>query len=176
MRRSLISAFLLAAALPACAPTADSGNGVVVAAVTPRFKELSSWLVQTTEQVPDSLYGYKPNPAVRTMAEIMGHVANSHYLFCSAALGESEPAHPDYTTVTTKDSLVAGMRESVAYCERAYQLSDAEALEATQFFGETRTRLEVLIWNATHDGEHYGNLVVYMRANGMVPPSSQTKN
>ena len=38
------------------------------------------------------------------------------------------------------------------------------------------TRLAVLVWNATHDGEHYGNLVVYMRANGIVPPSSQGGN
>lgn len=176
MKSFLIPTLLLAVAVSACAPPPDAGDGVVVASVTPRFKELSTWLVQTVEQVPDSLYGYKPNPAVRSLSQIMGHVANAHYLFCAAALGETEPQHPDYEKTTDKTTLLAGMNESVAYCERAYQISDADALQATQFFGSTMTRLAVLVWNATHDGEHYGNLVVYMRANGLVPPSSQGGN
>lgn len=176
MKLSLIPSLLLAAAVSACAPPADAGDGVVVASVTPRFKELSTWLVQTVEQVPDSLYAYKPNPAVRSMSEIMGHVANAHYLFCASALGEAEPQHPDYEKATDKATLLTGMNESVAYCERAYQIPDGEAMKATQFFGSTMTRLAVLVWNATHDGEHYGNLVVYMRANGIVPPSSQGGN
>ena len=70
-------------------------------------------------------------------------------------------------------TLVEAMKASVAYCNTAYQMSDADAMKETQFFGSTMTRLAVLVWNVTHDGEHYGNLVVYMRANGMVPPSSQ---
>lgn len=176
MKLSLILTLLLAVAVPACAPPADAGDGVVVASVTPRFRELSTWLVQTVEQVPDSLYGYKPNPAVRSISELMGHVANAHYLFCSAALGEEQPEHPDFEKATDKVTLLKGMNESVAYCERAYQITDGEAMKATQFFGSTMTRLAVLIWNATHDGEHYGNLVVYLRANGMVPPSSQGGN
>ena len=105
-----------------------------------------------------------------------GACGQSHYLFCAAALGESEPQHPDYEKATDKATLLAGMNESVAYCERAYQITDGDAMKATQFFGSTITRLAVLVWNATHDGEHYGNLVVYMRANGMVPPSSQGGN
>jgi uncharacterized damage-inducible protein DinB len=172
MKRFLVPALLLAAACnpPAPAPT---GDGAIVASVTPRFKDLGGWLVQTVEQVPDSLYGYKPNPAVRSMSELMGHVANAHYAFCSGALGVSEPEHADFEKATDKATLLDGMKASVTYCETAYQMSDADAMKTTQFFGSTMTRLAVLVWNATHDGEHYGNLVVYMRANGMVPPSSQ---
>jgi uncharacterized damage-inducible protein DinB len=178
MKLSLLPSLLLAAAVPACAPPATpaSTDGAVVASVTPRFNDLAGWLVSTVEQVPDSLYGYKPNPEVRSMSEILGHVANAHYLFCSAALGEEQPEHPDYEKATDKNTLLTGMSESVAYCERAYQISDGDALQTTQFFGSTMTRLAVLVWNATHDGEHYGNLVVYMRANGIVPPSSQGGN
>lgn len=180
MKLPLIPVLLLAAAV-ACAPPADTGAAVAtgnaaVAAVTPRFDDLSGWLVQTVEQVPDSLYGYKPNPAVRSMAEIMGHVANAHYLFCSGALGVAEPEHPDYEKLSDKATLLEGMRASVAYCNGAYEMTDADAMQPTQFFGSTMSRLAVLVWNATHDGEHYGNLVVYMRANGMVPPSSQGGN
>lgn len=176
MKYALLPALLLAVAVPACAPPADVGEGVIVASVTPRFKDLSTWLIQTVEQVPESLYAYKPNPAVRSMSELMGHVANAHYLFCAGVLGESQPEHPDYEKVTDQATLLSGMNASVAYCERAYQLGDDEAMKATQFFGSTMTRLAVLVWNVTHDGEHYGNLVVYMRANGLTPPSSQGGN
>ena len=49
-------------------------------------------------------------------------------------------------------------------------------MKETKLFGATLSRLGVLVWNATHDGEHYGNLVVYMRINGITPPSSQKSN
>ena len=176
MKHAMIPALLLAAAAASCAPppaAPPAGDGAVVASVTPRFNDLAGWLVQTVEQVPDSLYGYKPNPAVRSMAELMGHVANAHYTFCAGALGTAEPERADFEKVTDKATLVEAMKASVAFCNTAYQMSDADAMKETQFFGSTMTRLAVLVWNATHDGEHYGNLVVYMRANGMVPPSSQ---
>ena len=158
------------------APPAADASGAVVASVTPRFNDLAGWLVQTVEQVPDSLYGYKPNPAVRSMSELIGHVVNAHYTFCSGALGTAEPEHADFEKSTDKAALVEGMKASVAYCNTAYQMTDADAMKETQFFGSTMSRLAVLVWNATHDGEHSGNLVVYMRANGMVPPSSQGGN
>jgi len=175
MKHALIPALLLAAAAPACAPPAAppaTGNAAV-AAVTPRYNDLAGWLVQTVEQMPESLYSFKPNPEVRSTSELIGHVANAHYLFCSGAMGQPEPEHADFEKVTDRATLVDGMKASVAYCDTAYQMSDADAMQETQFFGSTMTRLAVLVWNATHDGEHYGNLVVYMRANGMVPPSSQ---
>jgi hypothetical protein len=59
-------------------------------------------------------------------------------------------------------------------CDAAYAMDDAKAVEEVQFGRATRTRLWVLISNLTHNWEHYGNLVVYFRANGMVPPSSQS--
>lgn len=179
MKHAMLPALVLAAAVscaPPPTPPAEAGSGAAVASVTPRFNDLAGWLVQTVEQVPDSLYGYKPNPAVRSMSELIGHVVNAHYTFCSGALGTAEPEHADFEKSTDKAALVEGMKASVAYCNTAYQMTDAEAMKETQFFGSTMSRLAVLVWNATHDGEHYGNLVVYMRANGMVPPSSQGGN
>ena len=172
MKYALIAAALLGAAAPAAAQQ----GGPVVAAVTPRFAELSGYLVKTAEQVPENLFAYKPNPAVRSLGEIIGHVANAHFMFCSAALGEPMPKNPDYEKVTDKATLVAAMKASVAYCDRAYKISDADAMQQVKFFGSMNSKLAVLVWNATHDGEHYGNLVVYMRINGITPPSSQGGN
>ncbi|HQR18400.1 MAG TPA: DinB family protein [Gemmatimonadales bacterium] len=172
MKYALIAAVLFGAAAPAVAQQ----GGPVVGAVTPRFAELSGYLIKTAEQVPETLYAYKPNPAVRSLGQLIGHVANAHYLFCSTAMGEPMPKNPDYEKVTDKATLVAAMKASVAYCDRAYKISDADAMQQTKLFGSTVSRLGVLVWNATHDGEHYGNLVVYMRINGITPPSSQGGN
>ena len=52
-------------------------------------------------------------------------------------------------------------------------MSDAATTGKVDMFGTQRTRLGALIQNAMHDDEHYGNLVTYLRMNGMVPPSSK---
>ena len=56
---------------------------------------------------------------------------------------------------------------------RAYAQRDAAASMPTKLFGQNATRFSALVRNAVHDGEHYGNIVTYMRLKGMVPPSSQ---
>ena len=82
MKLALSAALLLAAAMPALAQQ----GGPVVGSVTPRYKELSTWLTQTAEQVPESLYPFRPNPAVRSLGQLIGHVANAQFMFCTAAL------------------------------------------------------------------------------------------
>ena len=170
MKRYLMPVLLLAATVPAF----GQQGGPIVGSVTPRYAELSGWLVKTAEQVPESLYAFKPTPAVRSISQLIGHVASAQFMFCAAAMAETAPANPDYEKVTDKATLVAAIKASTAYCDRAYKMSDADAMLQTKLFGSmTLTRLGALIFNATHDGEHYGNLVVYMRLNGIVPPSSQ---
>jgi uncharacterized damage-inducible protein DinB len=67
---------------------------------------------------------------------------------------------------------VKAISGAIAYCERAYRMSDAKALEGTQVFGQAATRLYALNFNTAHDFEHYGNMVTYLRLKGLVPPSS----
>lgn len=68
------------------------------------------------------------------------------------------------------------LRDAFAYCSRAYvALTDAGANETVKAFGQERNKLGVLWFNASHNLEHYGNLVVYMRLKGIVPPSSEPK-
>ena len=95
-------------------------------------------------------------------------------MFCAMALGEKLSAEGDIEkTKTTKADLVKALRESSTYCKRAYAQTDAAAGGTVDVFGEKRTRLFALMMNMGHDNEHYGNIVTYMRSNGMVPPSSK---
>lgn len=138
------------------------------------WQQVTRNIMTTAEELPDSLYAYRPTPEVRSFGELFGHIAGSQYLFCAAAMGKPERAEDAVEkSTTTKAGLVAALKESTEYCNRAYAQSDAAASATTKLFGEDQTRLFALTMNAQHNGEHYGNLVTYLRLNGIVPVSSR---
>jgi uncharacterized damage-inducible protein DinB len=140
------------------------------------WKEASDYIVQSAVDVPEDKYGYRPTSAVRSFGEIIAHVAGAQSMFCAIALGEKPPAEDAVEkTAKTKAALIDAMRASNSYCARAYAQCDAQATASVDLFGATHTRLFTLMMNATHDNEHYGNIVTYMRINGMVPPSSKPR-
>jgi len=138
--------------------------------------QVTSWIASAAEKMPEGEYAFRPDPAVRSYGEILGHIADANYLFCSSVLGESNPSPNIEKTKTTKADLISALHDAFAYCNRAYSaLTDENAHETVKAFGQERNRLGVLWFNASHNLEHYGNLVVYMRTKGIVPPSSEPK-
>jgi len=139
-------------------------------------KQVTAWIERAAEKMPEEEYAFKPDPAVRSFAQILGHIADADYLFCSAVLGENSPSPGIEKTKATKAELRSALHDAFAYCNRAYDtLTDANANETVKAFGQERNKLGVLWFNASHNLEHYGNLVVYMRLKGIVPPSSDAK-
>ncbi len=139
-------------------------------------KQVSAWIERAAEKMPEEQYAFKPDPAVRSFGQILGHIADADYLFCSAVLGENSPSPGIEKTKTTKAELTAALHDAFAYCNRAYDaLTDASANETVTAFGQQRNKLGALWFNASHNLEHYGNLVVYLRVKGIVPPSSERK-
>jgi uncharacterized damage-inducible protein DinB len=139
-------------------------------------KQVTDWIEGAAGKMPEEQYAFKPDPAVRSFGQILGHIADANYLFCSTVLGENSPSPGIEKTKTTKAELRAAVHEAFSYCNRAYgSLTDASANETVKAFGGERNKLGVLWFNASHNLEHYGNLVVYMRLKGYVPPSSEPK-
>lgn len=157
------------------AADAAAAANPVVASVRPLYEQVRGYVIQAAEDMPEEHYGFQPTAEVRTFGELIGHIANAQYSFCAAAVGEESPNSEDIEeTRTTKAELVEAVRAAFGYCDEVYaQMTDAAALETVSSFGGDRTRLWVLTFNATHDNLHYGNIVTYMRLNGLVPPSSQ---
>jgi len=134
------------------------------------------YIVQAAEELPEALYAYKPTPDVRTFGELFGHIAGSQKMYCAMALGDKVPGESDVEKAAkTKAALVAALKESNTYCEKAYTLQDDKLKAPVDVFGETHPRLYPLLANAAHNGEHYGNIVTYMRLNKLVPPSSRPR-
>jgi uncharacterized damage-inducible protein DinB len=136
-------------------------------------------LAEAAERMPAEEYGFQPTPQVRTFGQLVGHVINANLFFCSQAGGERLPAAVNYERVTSKPELVKALNESLALCDRAYErTTDANFNEPVEMaagvgMGPAKTvRGAILVFNVAHNNEHYGNIVVYMRLKGLVPPST----
>lgn len=140
------------------------------------WEQVTGYLTAAAQDMPEAEYAFKPVASVRSFGQLIAHVAGAQYLMCAAALGDPPRDEDEIErTRTTKAALVTALRESTEYCGRAYAQTDAAALQRTQLFGSDRSRLFALGQNALHNGEHYGNLVTYLRIKGMVPPSSRPR-
>ena len=138
------------------------------------YGQLKTWLLSSAEKMPQENYGYKPTDAVRGFGQLLGHVADSQYMFCSSVLGEKNPAPKIEQTRTSKADLISALKDAFAYCDKAYDgVTDASAAQMVKLFGSDTPKLSVLTVNNMHTAEHYGNLVTYMRLKNIVPPSSE---
>jgi uncharacterized damage-inducible protein DinB len=157
---------------PASAPRSAADPSI--AALRDNWKQVSDFITAAATELTEAEYAYRPVATVRTFGELIGHVAGAQNMMCAAALGEPQPAEDAVeSTAKTKAALVAALRASNAYCARAYAITAASAGIATELFGSPTTRAGALALNAVHDGEHYGNIITYMRMMGKVPPSSR---
>ena len=132
---------------------------------------------QSADVMPEAKYGFKPVDSVRSFGAILAHVAGASYEFCAAAKGEKTPHAEDEfeKSAKTKAEIVKALDGSIAYCDEVYKgLDDAKAAQMVggAFGGPQGARASNLIGNTTHFQEHYGNIVTYLRINGLVPPSS----
>ena len=138
------------------------------------YAQMKVWLTASAEKMPEENYSFKPTEAVRSFGQIVGHVADAQYMFCSSALGEKNPGLKIEQTKTTKADLVSALKDAFAYCDKVYDgLTDANGVQTAKAFGQDMPKFNVLTVNNMHDIEHYGNMVVYLRLKGLVPPSTE---
>jgi uncharacterized damage-inducible protein DinB len=137
------------------------------------YRTVRGYFISAAEEMPASEYGFKPSPEVRSFGQQVAHVADDQYNLCAPARGEQRNAayREIENTLSTKADLVAALQAAFAYCDVAYDaLTDSSGAAMTT---TGKTRFEMLNWNLWHTWEHYGNVVVYLRIKGLVPPSSQ---
>ena len=136
-------------------------------------------LVEAAEAMTEADYAYRPTAEVRTFGQLVGHIVNANLFFCSQASGEKSPATENYEATSNRATLIKGLNESLEYCDRVYGGTTDATFSTPVRMGagpgapptET-TRGAILMFNVAHNNEHYGNVVVYMRLRGRVPPST----
>jgi uncharacterized damage-inducible protein DinB len=161
---TLMGALLGAAALNAQNPLSTDTKG--------SYTFIKTILTKAADEMPEADYSFKASPMERTYGQIVGHIADVQLALCGTAKGEQKKG--DAGTKTTKADLVAALKASFDYCDGAYDsMTDADAATKVKMFGRDQTKLAVLNFNISHDNEMYGQMVVYLRIKGLVPPSSQ---
>jgi len=172
MRTSLPIILLCLLALPAIAQDKQSNP---FSTINQRgYERTKGILLRSAEKMPEESYSFKPVDTVRTYGQIIGHLADAQYLFCSTVSGEKNPGLNIEKTKTSKADLIAALKEGFAYCDKVYNAAtDADAVQMVKFFGNDMPKHAVLTINVGHNMEHYGNLVTYMRIKGIVPPTSE---
>ena len=135
---------------------------------------LGGVLIAAAEKVPEESYSFRPSPDVRSFGQLVGHLADSQYFFCSTAAGEPKPDSDAEKNQTKKVDLVSALKDAVAYCNKTYAgMTDAKGSQMIKMMNFDFARLAVLAANFAHNYEHYGNMATYMRIRGIVPPTSE---
>jgi len=168
--RSMFLCLLISATVAAAQDNASPFSAFNKAA----YARLKGIMLASAEKMPEESYSFKPTDAVRSYGQLVGHLADAQYLFCSMAMGEKNPSPGIEKTKTSKADLIAALKEAEAYCDKAYDtMTDASGAQMVKLFGNDTPKLDVLVVNNMHNMEHYGNMVTYMRIKGIVPPTSE---
>jgi uncharacterized damage-inducible protein DinB len=157
------------------APAAPPANPITLSEKG-LYSFLSGAVVRAAQKMPEENYSFKPTPEVRSFGQLVGHVADANYMFCSQATGDTNPSKDIEKTKTSKADLVAAIKDAVAYCNKSFDgMTDAKGSEMVKLFNFNLARITLFSLNTAHTDEHYGNMVTYMRLKGIVPPTSESQ-
>jgi uncharacterized damage-inducible protein DinB len=181
-------AVIVALALPIALGAQQAPAGQAANPITSVFKARTLLfqrnLAQAFDSIPEAKFPYKPTPAQLTIGFIAQHLASDNYFFCNnfgtmkATVPEKDTATPDSVKATwPKDTLVAKLKTSFAFCESALaQLDDAKLAEeiTITFGGNSRKtpRVGMVLGHVIDMTDHYSQIANYMRLNGMLPPTA----
>ncbi len=145
------------------------------------YAGLKGNLTGEAEKMPEADYGSKPSsmPEVRTFGQAIAHVAQAQFGACAVVKGVPSPVQGKNLEqeLKTKADLVKTLADSFSFCDDAFAQTTDE--NATQFVKQGMnevTRAAVLFSLIAHSNEMYGTGAVYLRAKGIVPPSTERQN
>jgi len=150
-------------------------------ALLEQWNDIGRKLVAIAEDLPEDKYDYKPNPDSRTFRAVLLHVSASMYYFTDTAMKQkpryADDPKPADLKINSKADLVAFVKQCVNDGAEVIKAKGDKGLnESLNDGGPRLIRLGDLAYGLIeHSGEHYGNLVVYYRINGIVPPESRPK-
>jgi uncharacterized damage-inducible protein DinB len=179
---SVFVAAAVAVVLSAAPATAQDRVDPMASTVAQWVSMIETSFVGLAEAMPADKYDFKPSgvgfEGVRTFAEQVKHVACGNFAFFNEIEKKTPPERCDMggpSPARTKAELVAYLRESFAYAQRVLEMmTPRNALDpAGGPYGGQSTRLGLTTLAVWHASDHYGQLVMYLRMNGIVPPSSR---
>jgi uncharacterized damage-inducible protein DinB len=168
--------FTVCLVIPIASRAQDASNPLA-ATVRKTFDEYSKNVIGAAEAMPPEKYSYRPSADVRTFGATIAHVAEVNYLICGKLM-TAPPAQAQKANETDpKDKLVAALKSSMDYCSEAFsKITDSNLAEMVPWFGGRQiTRLGVADAVSYDLVDHYAGLSIYLRMNGVLPPTATKK-
>jgi hypothetical protein len=133
--------------------------------------------VAALQTMPADKFGYKPTPAQMSVGQIATHLAEGNDYLCGTISGMKAPKRAELADTASKDSLMALVKETFAFCDQALaKLDDSKLSEQLPFFGGQKMSRAGIILIATEDwADHYSQLANYLRLNNLLPPTAKQK-
>jgi len=181
MRAFILASILVAGGVGPASLAAQDRVDPMAESVVPWFTMVERSFVSLADAMPAGRWTFAPTngefKGVRTFAQQVKHVACANYGFFNEVEHKEPPANCEAggpSPATSKAELMSYLRESFAYAGQVMRrLTPTNALDPVDGpYGGKTTRLGIstlAVWHAT---DHYGQLVVYLRMNGIVPPAS----
>jgi hypothetical protein len=140
-------------------------------------KRAETNLTAAAEEMPAGKYGFKPTPAQMSFGDVIAHLSQGNDFLCSKIGGVDAPKRSELAKGAPKEKLVARLRETFQFCESALAKADDSKLgERMPFFGgHDVTRAEAILATAEDWADHYSQLAIYLRLNGLLPPTAKRK-
>jgi hypothetical protein len=176
---------LLFAAYGVTAFGADPSTSSVSKIFDGQLSMIEHEVLPLAEAMPADKYSFAPThgefKGVRTFGQQVGHIAAVMYLVSATTLGEENPsetgeAENGPANLKTKDDCVSYLKSAIAYSHKAMQSLTSENLTGmvkSAFGNEQVPRVSMATVTVWHTFDHYGQMVVYARMNGIIPPASR---
>ena len=170
-----------ATATPTPTPTAAAPATPVANPVAAAFRadaqKVGKNLMAAADDMPADRYGFKPTAAQMSFADIMTHLAEGNDFLCGKIGGVTAPTRTKVTAKADKAALVGRLKETFAFCDQALaNLDDSKLGEQMPLFGPRMyTRAETMTITTGDWADHYSQVAIYMRLNGLIPPTAKKK-
>ena len=133
-------------------------------------------LLAAARTMPAEKFGYKPTPAQMTFGELILHIRGDNRITCEAIGGVGADAEGTLKSTDKKDDLVAALQRSLAFCDAALaRVSDAQLGDLVPYDGHSAQRAAAMIGLVTDWANHYSQQAIYLRLNGVLPPTARGK-
>src|SRR5437867_10505646 len=171
-----LRAYALASSLALISQVADGQpTAPVASAFRDNARDMAKNLVAAAEDMPADKYSFKPTPAQMSFGDVVVHLARGNDYLCGTIAGTPAPTRSKVEVTDSKDMLVARLRETFQYCDQSLaSLDDSKLGEQLPFFGgRTRSRASVMTLTTGDWADHYSQVAIYLRLNGLLPPTAK---
>ena len=159
-------------------PNTPPPAGPMAAALQAAFRRASQNMVAAADDMPVEKLGFKPTPDQMTFGEILAHEAESNETLCAALAGGTQtPTESAAGAAASKEALIARLRASFETCGGVVAKVTESALgDSVPFFGGRKaTKARAAIALAQDWADHYAQAAMYLRLNGILPPSARRR-